>query len=628
MNLRPYLPLALSLLPACGTDDDTRNEPVQNEGVAALRAALPTGERMAIRLPTRAALAPEQATFYGFTRDITLNVNGTVRIITNLLEDVVESPPSETDEATYAVWGPFQEPLSPAAWRVRVDLQDDGSYHYVVQGWPRNGDPAEAVTVLSGDHAPGADEHRGTGAWQYDLTAGNTLDPTSQPSLGRMDVAYDLADTRALEVAFTDVQGPGEPLSNSALYRYTEAADASGTLDFISNLDIHAESDPLLDRREVLQVRSRWLADGPGRSDVLATHGDLPAGTQVEVTECWDGGFMRTYVSYDFPQGHVQEGEPGACALLDLQLPVFEGFDADAFADGDLVQALPEPADVVVEPVPVQDPVAEPAVYLAATQQIVAGTNLHVKATLDNLRAMTRLPPSNCTPDGCVWGPYTDWNTRITSRLEVNRAAENVFTFSTVGKRFGEPDDAFAVLFEGGFTRGEGEDGEGWYVLDLSASAALYGTNDQGSVRVELSRQGGAARIDMRGDGIVGDDVPVPTDSRYALRVAPDGSGEVSFRFPADVDDGQNGRTAREDLEAHTRWLAGGVGQCGVRVSGGDVAEGQVIYGLQCWDARGALTHEAFAMEAADAEGRPAADPEACPFADWSEPAFPPLADE
>ena len=252
--------------------------------------------------------------------------------------------------------------LSPATWRARVERQPDGSFDYVVQGWPRNGDAAQAVTVLEGVHVPGANENTGSGHWRYDLTAAHGLDPTTQPGTGAMDVDYSLAGPRTLEVGLTDFQQPGDATTNDTLYRYTEAVDGSGTFDFISNLDIDAENDSTRDRRELLQVRSR-LADGPGRADVTATHGDLPAGVQVEVNECWDAAFARTYWHFSFPQSEVSDGDAAACPYAEAEYPEFEGFDANAFADGDLVAALPEPGDLPDTPGGMREPASEPALY-------------------------------------------------------------------------------------------------------------------------------------------------------------------------------------------------------------------------------------------------------------------------
>ena len=434
--------------------------------------------------------------------------------------------------------------LSPATWRARVERQPDGSFDYVVQGWPRNGDAAQAVTVLEGVHVPGANENTGSGHWRYDLTAAHGLDPTTQPGTGAMDVDYSLAGPRTLEVGLTDFQQPGDATTNDTLCRYTEAVDGSGTFDFISNLDIDAENDSTRDRRELLQVRSR-LADGPGRADVTATHGDLPAGVQVEVNECWDAAFARTYWHFSFPQSEVSDGDAAACPYAEAEYPEFEGFDANAFADGDLVAALPEPGDLPDTPVGVREPASEPALYFVITRDLIENTNAHVSKTLGDIRALTRLPPNDCTPEGCTWGPWTDWDTRLTSRLEVRRAGEGHFTYQADAKHFGEGDDAWRKLFEGGFSPAEANgDGEGWYA-----------------------------------DGVSGPDDAEPADTRYSLIVEPDGGGQVSFSLPADIDEGHEGRVAREDLAALTRWAPTGAGQTDVRVTGGDLEAAQVVLG-------------------------------------------------
>lgn len=621
--------LALALVPACTQDDTESTGPRESAGVATLRAALPTAEQMTIRLPSQAALAPEQATFYAFTRGITLRVNGTVHVISEVIRDVVETEPSETDGETFAVWGPFQDALSPAAWRVRVERQADGSFTYVVQGWPRNGEAANAVTVLEGVHVPGAAEETGAGHWRYDITAAHALDPTTQPGTGAMDVDYDLSGPRTLEVGFTDFQEPGDAMSNDALYRYTEALDGAGTFDFVSNLDIDEENDPTRDRRELLQVRSRWLADGPGRADVTATHGDLPAGVQVEVNECWDAAFARSYMRFAYPQAEIAEGDAAACPFAEPEYPQFEGFDPDAFADDDLVAALPEPADMPATPVSVQDPAAEPALYFTITRDLITNTNAHVSKTLADIRALTRLPPNDCTPEGCTWGPWTDWDTRLTTRLEVRRAGEGLFTYQADAKHFGEGEDAWRKLLEGGFSEADANgDGDGWYALDLAAIADFQGTVGEGAIRVELSRRDGHGSINLRADGLVSDENPEPSDTRYSLVVEADGSGQVSFALPGDIDEGRDGRTAREDFEAITRWRETGAGQTNVRVTGGDLDAALVVYGLQCWDDHAAMTHEVYSQQPAAQESRPATDPAKCAYADWADPVFPALGDE
>jgi len=624
--LRPTLFLALFLVAGCNGDDGSGGDVAS--GTETLKQALPSAEEMTVRLPSSTALVPEQALFYKFTRSITLGLNHLVRSVTNLVEDIVELPPTETDGETWAVWGPHTGGLSPATWRVRVDKVEDGSFAYVVQGWPRGGDEAQAVDVLSGTHAPGDGPGRGSGTWTYDLTAGHELDELAHDSIGEISVAYDLGDARALEVRYVDVQGPRDALASSALYRYTEAADLSGTFDFISNMDIHADDDPRLDRRELLQVRSRWLAIGPGRADVIATHGDLPIGTQVDLEECWDDAFVRTYVRWGYGESEHIDGDAARCPYADRQAPQFDAFDPDAFADADLVQAVPQPGDVEVEAVPVEEPVDEPATYYKMAKDTVEGLNQHVMGVLDQMRDLTRNPPTDCEPEGCTWGPWTDWDKGVSFRVEVNRAGDAAYTYRTQSKPFGAAEDAWISLIEGGFTEGaeEGE-GEGWFVYDLGALAQLEEKELAGSYRAEYAKAGTDSWLAVRLDGIVGDDNPGdPLDSRYALTITEAG-GRLDFLFPANIDDDPE-KPAKEDVTARVRWLPTGAGTGNVRVTGGDVPAGQEYLGVECWDNTAAQTHVAFKAQAAEGPERPEIDGAKCVFDDWQAPEFPPMGDE
>lgn len=611
---------------ACGpADEGAGGDP----GVATLKAALPSAEDMTIRMPSEAFLAPEQAVFYGFTRGITLHVNRFVYVITNIIEDVVSQPPTETDGETYAVWGPYGEPLAPAVWRVRVDRVGAGRFEYVVEGWPRDADAGAAVTVLRGTHEEGDGPRRGRGSWTYDLTAGHGLDPVAHEATGAVAVQYDVGAARSLEVRFDQVQGPGDPMANSALYRYTESADGAGTFDFISNLDIHADDQPELDRRELLRVRSRWLPAGPGRADVIATHGDLPGDERVDAIECWDEGFLRTYVQFAYGGLVQEEGDAAACPYADRQEPRFEGFDADAFADGDLVAALPDPVDVAATPAPVAEPVAEPASYYVLARDTVVGLVTHTRGVLELVRRITRHPPSDCEPEGCTWGPWTDWNTRVSFRLAVRREEGEAYAFRAETKRFGQPEEAWRTILEGGFVRAaEGEEGQGWFLLDLDAVAAAD-PNEQGrgTYRAEYANRADRRELYVRLERFVTAEVPEPMDARYFLVTDADG-GRLDLRFPANIDGENPDRPAREQIDARVRWLPGGAGTGNARVTGGDLAEGAAALGVECWDDTAALTHRDVRLLLPGQEGLPTIDPDACAFDDWQAPDFPPMADE
>ena len=606
---------------ACG---ESEPDGAEVQVVDEMKAALPSAEQMTINVPTGNFLVGEQATFYAFTRNVSLGVNGFVRNISNVVEDITELPPSETDGATYAVWGPYNEALSPATWRLRVDVASPGVFDYRVEGWPRDEGPEAALVVLSGHHEDGAGPRRGVGTWTYNLTNGHTLEPLAHDSIGEVSVDYDLGDARALEVHFTDVQGPQAANATTALYRYTEAADRSGTFDYIANLDIHADDNPELDRRELLQVRSRWLATGPGRADVYASHGDLPAGSEAQVSECWGEAFDQTYVRWEVGEQVHEDGDREACPYADVVRPDFEGFDADAFAEGEMLQALPAPEDFAPDGVDVADPAAEQATYYILARDTVVGLRTHTRTVLNWIRDITRHPPSSCGPQRCVWGPWTDWDTRITTRLVIRRVDEGRFQYELSVKRFGAPAADWQTMISGGYRAGAGQ---GWVAYDIDVQRACDERDEAGGTfRAEYARAEGRHQLAVRFETAAPEDDALLLTARYFVDSGPDG-GSLDLAVPADVDNGDAERAARELIEGRVRWTRGGAGVGDLKVTGGDVPEGFMGLGTECWDERGARTHGDSLQQPLDGERRPT-HPEPCVFDGWEDAHLPLMGDE
>ncbi len=608
--------LALPGLTACDT------EPEDGPAVTELKQALPRAEAMTIAMPSGAFQVPQQATFYAFTWGTTQHVNAFVRRITQVIEDVVELPATETDGSTYAVWGPWTEPLSPATWQVRVDRQGDG-YTYAVQAWPRDGSPEAAVTVLSGQHTPGADARRGAGAWTYDLSAARSVDPIAHDALGQIAVTYTLADSRQIEVTFTDVQGAFSEQATSTLYRYTETSDRAGTFDFVSNLDID-EDDPAKDRRELLQVRARWTAEGPGRADVLATHGDLPAGVQAEVSECWGPAFTRDFIQFTVAGMAYPQGDPAACAYGEAELPMFDGFDPDAFADDGLLEALPQPQEFDPPGVAVDAPVATPAVYYAMARDIIAGLRDQVGGALQIVTDITRNPPNACDARGCLWGPWTDWDTRTSFRLTIARTEGDAFAYQVGVKAFAA-DAEWQPLIAGGYAD-TAEGGQGGFTFDYDVLASFTDAVASGSARAEYARLGDRGALNVRYDALSWGEA-APIDARYFLGYGPQG-GVFDLRFPFDTDEGDPARSAIEEITARVRWATSGAGVANVIVTGGDLeGEGEAL-AVECWDDTAARTHIDFIVRALGAERLPELDGPGCLVTDWQTADFPPLSDE
>jgi hypothetical protein len=619
MNRKLALLAALALPMFTGCDQAEETSPA----VAEMQAALPSSETMRIDMPSGNFQVAQQATFYGFTWGMTTNINGFVRDISNVIEDIVELPPTVTDNETFAVWGPWTEPLSPATWQVRVDRGADGMFTYAVEAWPRGETEDAAVTVLSGTHTPREGVRQGVGSWSFNLSAAHSLDPIAHDSIGTVDVAYDLAEARALEVTFTDVQGPHDPQTNSTLYRYTQAADRSGTFDFISNLDIHADDDPQLDRREVLQVRARWLAEGPGRADVLATHGDLPEGIVADLVECWGEAFTQSYMSLSWGAHHQESGDAGACAYGDRQLPMFEGFDANAFSDADLIAAMPQPGEFELEAAPVSDEVAEPAVYYQIAKGSIEQLSAHTRGVLNIVGSITRNPPSTCAEDACQWGPWTDWDTRISYKLLAARVEEGLVGYQLDMRAFGEAGD-WATVLEGGYAEANAEAGQGRFAINYDVSADLSDTEElRGVFRADYMRDGAQGAINARFEQLSWQG-NTPVDAQYFFAWSAEG-GVVNAAFPADVDDNDS---EPEQLEMRVRYIPNGTGVGDVIVSGGDIPANTQGLGVQCWDEHAAATHyHAIARTVGEAT-LPNTDGPGCVVTDWQDPEFPAMSHE
>jgi len=348
-------------------------------------------------------------------------------------------------------------------------------------------------------------------------------------------------------------------------------------------------------------------------------------GTAAEITECWSDAFSRTYMSLAYGDVEHTEGDAAACPYADAERPDFEALDPDAFADDDLVAALPQPADLDLEPAAVDDPAAEPATWFVVARTTVAGLTHHVGGVIDLVRDITRHPPSDCEPDACTWGPYTNWEEGTTFLLAVHREEEGAFAFELRGKRFGAPADEWRTAIAGGFVDADGDDnGQGWFDYDLGVVADLDPDEEtRGSFRAEFARMDDEGQLAVRLDGVETSEEPEPVDARYFVGATAAG-GLLELRIPHDTDEDGS---ARETLEGTVRWRANGAGVANIRAADGDLGDEEVLV-VECWDRRAAQRHIAFVRQDAGAGELPEIDPEACVFPDWLAPVLAPMGDE
>ena len=321
--------LSLSLAGACALSACNANP---------FAAVVPSRGQVRLNVPgaategSQALLAGANSDLHASTLNIANTVNGGVGFVFRLVDEITAQPPTETDNETFAVWGP-SEPrgLERNSFRFTVNKVDD-SFSYKLEARAKDQTAEEDfVIAFEGVAFPGADD-KGHGSLDVHWGALRSLDDT-QCLIGDLHVDYAAdEEPRRLDVSFVEVaDGCRDETPTNATYQYLEAADASGQLDFAFRANLHKleEQKP---EQEIFAVRSRWLGDGRGRADVRLSEGEIAAdlalnipgtaATSADIVECWDANFAVVFVDTNPDElephlGHAQEGDVALCAFAD-----------------------------------------------------------------------------------------------------------------------------------------------------------------------------------------------------------------------------------------------------------------------------------------------------------------------
>lgn len=301
------------LMVGCGGSDSAEDEFVQaTPKMSAISIDVPAGAggsttaSEGVDVAAR-ALIGETATFYRFTREVSDAVNGGVRNMLNIIEDIVSHRPAAR-EANKAVWGPITSGLSPAVYALVVERTAPRQFNYVLTGKPKGADDTQWKALVAG-HAFVVSRAFGSGSFLVDFDAIHALDASHQAT-GGIAVHYSNIDNpRVVEVGFKNFVGKLGEVANDALYRYAERRDHSGNFEFLALADLDGDGAS----KEVLAVLTRWNADGTGRADVGAAGGSL-ADIKMHAQECWGSNFGRTYYT-DNLNINPTEGDPASCAF-------------------------------------------------------------------------------------------------------------------------------------------------------------------------------------------------------------------------------------------------------------------------------------------------------------------------
>jgi hypothetical protein len=262
----------------------------------ALVAALPA--RAQLHVDTPAPSGATTALLYDVTHRTSTQLNGAVDSVLDLIADVT-SHPATNGSGDAAEWGPFTPPLSPATYRLIVRRVAPDSIQYHLDGRPRaSSDDGAFQPFVTGAANDGAAAHGGQFA--VDASVAHALDPVANPGLGGLQANYQQGPVTAVRMQLGDGNGAAD-------YRYDQLPDGSGDFRFATHSNLVGDPGQLEDGL----VRSRWLPSGAGRGDAHVRNGD--AGAAMDLSECWDTTFARTFVT----DGTNAGGDPASCAFPD-----------------------------------------------------------------------------------------------------------------------------------------------------------------------------------------------------------------------------------------------------------------------------------------------------------------------
>jgi hypothetical protein len=258
------------------------------------------------------ALLNETAEWYQTTRAVTAVVNGGALAVGGLVKLIIQYPPTSTTQ-DQAVWGPWEDPLDPVAWKVTITRVQEHMYHYTFEGRPRTDPTAAFVIVLAGTHTPATNaqgrevEGFGDGSFTLDWDARATL-PQPDGNVGKADYSYShpgVGQPVSITAHFRQVKDDNNPGNkNDADYAFAQQPGGPGSMDFV--LIPSATASPLWDSAV---VHSRWQFDGEGRADVQLMKTNSPV---FSVSECWDKNYASVYKQGSLP-GSDSWGAESSC---------------------------------------------------------------------------------------------------------------------------------------------------------------------------------------------------------------------------------------------------------------------------------------------------------------------------
>jgi hypothetical protein len=304
----------LAALPA-----EDRNTVHFSPGSAGFEARDPIADRA----PAPAPPGDGRPDLRDFTEQITTSVNGLVLDMLSMVDLVRSQAPTERAD-DIRTWGPW--PIDTLGDRqLLVEIVRSGlvQYDWVFRLAMDASGPW--TDIFAGTHFAGVSVVQGDGEFWWDLDA--LSEASGASTAGRMDVDYDNREGHTFWLDFHGVEFEATKTPWTATYWYSETPasidDANtaagepvaydGDFEYLTTADVG--SGPLL---ETILARTRWTADGAGRSDATVSGGDLSEA--LTITQCWDSAGAVVYWVDSYGMFEVI-GSVGACAYPDALYP-------------------------------------------------------------------------------------------------------------------------------------------------------------------------------------------------------------------------------------------------------------------------------------------------------------------
>lgn len=350
-------PVTVSVLAlvAAGCGEKAKDQ-VDPDTLARFKAAIPSSSVVSAPIAeASAAFAPgDPAAYPGFVGPIAMHINGSIGGLLDLLEAIVQTPPTLFDgEKQEFIWGPFDDDQSSLAGdTVALFIRDKGEnvangfrYEYALLRGMGN-DLATMTPVIYGAGTPDPalpDHGSGVLLWDFenafDFVEAN--DPGHGPvTRGRFVSVYGRgvdtgsnADVTMVVSAFRNFipeDAPTAPAASADYFYGGILFPDQNRIDFV-DFEFQGDMDDDGSALEDLGVHLALVNRGIGRAEADAVNGDIPAGTTVNVTECWDAALNYQYLAIGTngnPTPIASEGDSASCFIESLaDVPALEDVD-------------------------------------------------------------------------------------------------------------------------------------------------------------------------------------------------------------------------------------------------------------------------------------------------------------